>query len=398
MNFSIRPLIRRAIGIAFLGFLATANADQPGAFKTLSSFDNTHGSGPAAPLLEGSDGHLYGTTLVGGAAGAGTVFRMNPSGKVTVLHSFVQDGHDGVQPLAALMYDRDGNLYGTTPLGGDFFSGTIFKISRRGDYSVVHSFAGGALDGSQSSAPLVQTEDGNFFGTTIFGGAYNQGVVFKMTPAGVVTVLHSFSGADGTFPQWGITLSRDGAFYGTTVRGGDFDCGLAYRISRSGEFTAIYSFSPGISGAAPSALIQASDGAFYGTTPQGGPSTGGTAFRLSAAGEITVLHGFSQGAPEGDSPNGLVQASDGNFYGTNANFGSDLLGTVFRMTPSGTVTVVHRFSPGGSRSPDDGALPLATPIQTRNGAMFGTTSQGGVPGVTPGDGTVYRFSPGRSID
>ncbi len=365
-------------------------------YETLLSFDTTTGTTPSSELVQGQEKHFYGTTQMGGAYSVGTVFRMGANGQATVLHSFIQNGQDGFLPAAGLILSRDGDLYGTTPLGGAYFSGTVFRISRKGVYSVVHSFQGGPTDGNQSYAPLVQTEDGRLFGTTSFGGANDMGCVFQLTRQGVFSIVHSFDGTDGTFPQYGLTLARDGSLYGTTVRGGDSNSGTIYRIDRHGAFSVLYSFEPAITGASPTRLIQARNGHFYGVATMGGtPASpgvfgGGTVFRMTASGSVTVLHTFTQGAAEGDYPTGIVQARDGNFYGANANFGGNQLGTLFRMTPSGALTVIHAFSPGSARYPNDGAQPLAPPIEASNGNLYGTTTVGGMSGIVPGYGTVYR--------
>ena len=365
-------------------------------YETVLSLDVTTGTTPSSELVQGREKHFYGTTQMGGAYSAGTVFRMSAQGRATVLHSFIQNGQDGIQPAAGLILTRDGDLYGTTPLGGAYFSGTVFRITRKGVYSVVHSFQGGPTDGNQSYAPLVQTEDGRLFGTTAFGGVNDMGCVFQLTPAGVFTIVHSFDGMDGTFPQYGLTLARDGSLYGTTVRGGDSNAGTIYRIDRYGVFSVLYSFEPAITGASPTRLIQARNGHFYGVATMGGtpPSPGvfggGTVFRMTASGSVTVLHTFTQGAAEGDYPVGVVQARDGHFYGTTASFGGDQKGTLFRMTPAGVVTVIHAFSPGSAHYPNDGAQPLAPPIEASNGNLYGTTTVGGMSGIVPGYGTVYR--------
>lgn len=362
-------------------------------YSTRFSFDVAKGSMPGAPLLQAQDGDLYGTTQSGGMNNVGVLFRMKPNGQVTVLHTFVQDGADGYLPAAGLMQDDNGDIWGTTSGGGTLFSGTVFRWSKQGAYSVVHSFDGGAGFGF-SSAPLVQGRDGKLYGTASFGGDFAQGCIFRMSKSGSYSVIHSLSGAEGNIPQYGLVRADDGNFYGTTVRGGDGDCGTVFRISQSGAFARIYSFEAGTTGAAPTLLIQARNGKLYGAAAMGGPSSGGTLFSLSTSGAITVLHAFTPGTAEGDYPTGLIEADDGNFYGTNANFFSDQLGAVFRMKPNGKVKVLHRFAPGSAAFPDDGAQPLAPPTQVKNGALFGTASLGGMSGIAPGYGTIYRIKGG----
>ena len=384
--------------VAGLSFGAAALADPPSSdsrhveYSKRFSFDIVKGSGPTAPLLQADDGFFYGTTQNGGANGAGVLFRMTPAGRITVIHSFVQDGVDGVQPVAPLTQDDDGNIWGTTTLGGTLFSGTVFRLSRKGVYSVVHSFEGGATGCNQSYAPVVEAHDGRtLYGTTAFGGAFGLGCVFRLHKDGAFAVVHSFSDAEGKFPQWGLTRVGEGTFVGTTVGGGDDGSGTVYRITANGEFTRLYSFEPGLTGAAPSILIKARN-RLYGAAAQGGASSGGTIFSLSLDGShVTVLHAFGGVAGEGDSPTGLTEGDDGFFYGSNANFASDQLGNVFRMTPAGVVTVLHRFSPGSTAFPDDGAQPQSPPAKAGRGVLYGTTFAGGISGVTPAYGTIYRL-------
>ena len=356
------------------------------------SFDLAKGSGPTSQLLMADDGNLYGTTQNGGAYNTGVLFKMTREGRVTVLHSFIQDGTDGFQPIGALMQDRAGGIWGTTSFGGAFYSGTIFHLSRKGDYSVVHAFEGGATGCSQSYAPLVEGPEGSVLGTTAFGGDVGQGCIFQLSKAGAFSVLHSLSGTEGKFPQWGLTRVGHHTYVGTTVQGGDANGGTVFRITTSGEFARLYSFEPGVSGVAPSILILARDKRLYGAAAQGGPSSGGTIFSMSLAGDVTVLHAFGSVAGEGDSPTGLTEGEDGAFYGSNANFGSDQLGNVFRMTAAGAVTVLHRFSPGSAAFPDDGAQPMAPPALAGRRSLYGTTFGGGMSGITPGYGTIYRLS------
>lgn len=364
----------------------------PGAYRTVAFFDDASGTGPAAPLLLAKDGHLYGTTQYGGSGGGGTLFRMSATGKITVLHTFVQDGRDGFQPTAGVVQDRAGNLYGTTSLGGTGYAGTVYKLTPKGVYTVLHSFQGGVLDGFGASGALAFGADGNLYGAATAGCAYGQGCIFRITVTGTVTIVHSFSGPDGSIPQWGLIAARDGNFYGTTNLGGSNNSGTVFRLTPSGVLTTIHSFEPMRTGAIPSsALIQARDGNLYGTTNSGGASTGGTLFKVSADGVVTAVHSFVQGAPGGDTPVGLVQGSNGALYGTTANFGSDQLGTIFRLSPSGQLKTLHKFSPRSWLFHFDGAQPLAPPIALPGGILFGTTSHGGAYGASPGYGTVYRL-------
>ena len=199
---------------------------------------------------------------------------------LTTLYSFA--GSDGALPEAGLVRGSDGNFYGTTYFGGTNGDGTVFKITPSGTLTTLYSFAGS--DGVDPVAGLVQGIDGNFYGTTYQGGANGEGAVFKITPSGTLTTLYGFAGSDGEFPYAGLVQGSDGNFYGTTVFGGadclDLGCGTVFQITPSGTLTTLYNFA-GSDGVAPYAgLVQGSDGNFYGTTQQGGANNVGTVFRL----------------------------------------------------------------------------------------------------------------------
>ena len=280
-------------------------APTPGnaALVTLQRFDLTDGANPRAGLVQASNGNFYGTTRAGGASGYGTVFEITPSDELTTLFNF--DGTDGGQPFAGLVQASNGRLYGTTYVGGANDGGTIFEITPGGALTTLYSFCHqtGCPDGAIPAAGLVQAKNGDLYGTAAAGGATNQGTVFKITPSGALTELYSFCHQR--------------------------DCP---------------------DGAKPyAALIQASDGNFYGTTSYGGSSGAGTVFRITPGGALTTLHSFCSqiGCTDGLYPfAGLIQASDGNLYGTTSGEGDDSLhGTVFKITPSGTLTTLYSFAP-----------------------------------------------------
>jgi len=338
-------------------------------------------------LIQASDGNFYGTTSGGGAIGVGTVFKMDASGAVTTLHSFT--GNDGVRPLAGLVQGSDGNFYGTTTFGGGSGLGTVFKITPSGTLTTLHSFTGS--DGaSPQFGRWIQASDGNFYGTTIQGGEHKLGTVFKITPSGTFTTLHSFAGSDGSYPSAGLIRGSDGNFYGTAALGGASGVGTVFKMDSSGTLTTLHSFA-GSDGSYPQAeLIEGSDGSFYGTTPSGGVANNalnrGTVFKITPAGVFTSLHSFAQ--IDGTFPSaGLIQASDGNFYGTTNQGGTGSVGTVFKMDSSGTVTSLHSFA--GS----DGANPSASLIQASDGNFYGTTSTGGA----ENDGTVFKMNSSGAV-
>ena len=366
---------------------------------------STDGDTPNAALILGSDGYFYGTTSFGGTGDSGSLFKINLTGTETVVYSF-NTGSEGQRPLG-LIQGGDGNFYGTTRDGGTSNLGTVFEITSTGVETVLHSFVGGATDGGFPAATLTRGSDGNFYGTTLYGGTNGHGTVFEITPAGVETVLYSFAGnnTDGNLPNTLIPGS-DGNFYGTTSGGGSKDEGTVFRITPAGVETVLYSFSGGTTdgGDPRAALIQGSDGNLYGTTSDGGTNGFGTVFRITPAGVETVLHSFTGSPTDGRIPSGgaLVLGSDGNFYGTTSFGGTGDYGTVFKITPGGAETVLYSFAGGTA----DGSGPNTGLIQGNDGNFYGTTDTGGIGGDArancsvspasfgcPGNGTLFRITP-----
>jgi uncharacterized repeat protein (TIGR03803 family) len=421
--------LRRRLGILSLlycGVAVSLMAQDSPTFTLLHSFDNTDGASPFAPVVQGADGNLYGTTAWGGSGTAefceyecGTVFKITTGGTFTSLHDFcAQNCNDGGWPYAGLIQPADGSLYGATFVVGVNGYGTLFKIAPGGILTTLQTF-----DSTDGSGPwaLVQASDGNFYGTTAWGGAHSGpvcgsagggcGTVFKMTPSGHLTTLYNFcsqSGcADGAEP-YGLIQGSDGNFYGTTNYGGTYNgcdseytygCGTVFRITPEGTLTTLYSFCTQAGcadGAYPrSALLQAADGNFYGTTNIGGVNSGGTVFKITVKGALTTFHTF-MGPTEGGAPTApLIQATDGNFYGTTSGGGADGdgAGTVFRITPGGTLTVLYTFSRQNSYA--DGYQPQAALFQDTNGTFYGTTEGGGTNNCNGiGCGTVFSLSVG----
>jgi uncharacterized repeat protein (TIGR03803 family) len=334
---------------------------------------------PYHTLIQGSDGDFYGTTLAGGAGNAGTIFKVTPSGTETLFYSFASI------PYSGLLQSSDGNIYGTTASGGTSGRGTVFKITPSGSETVLFSFPAGS---SEPYTGLVQGSDGNFYGTTGANGTSDDGTVFKITPSGTETVLHAFakSGTDGQIPYAGLIQGSDGNFYGTTYFGGANGFGTVFKVTPSGTETVLYSFAGGSDGEHPyGGVTQGIDGNFYGTTYQGGSGGYGTVFKVTPSGIESVLYTFAGGSGDGAYPEaGLIQGSDGNFYGSTLQGGADGLGTVFELTPSGTETILHAFAGGSS----DGANPGANLVQGSDGNLYGTTGAGG-PG---GHGTFFKVT------
>ena len=376
--------MRRLI-VIFLFCAAAAIASPAQTLTTLVDFGVQTGVNPESNLIQGTDGNFYGTIKFGGDNGSGTVFQITPEGALTILHSF--DFTDGAYPTAGLVQAKDGSFYGTAEYGGANIYGTFFKITPEDVFTKLHDF--NYLEGSFPYAGVVQATDGNFYGTTLLGGADDAGAVFKITPEGVLTTLHSFYylGADGNEPYAALVQATDGSFYGTTYFGGTNDDGTVFKITPGGVLTTLHSFK-GADGAYPYAgLVQASDGNFYGTTEDGGADDIGTVFKITPGGVLTALHSF-QGADGSYPQAGLVQASDGNFYGTTLNGGAGLdAGTIFKITPEGTLRTLYSFC--SQTDCADGRAPNAV-VQATDGNFYGTTFGGG-----PADwGTAFRLDTG----
>jgi uncharacterized repeat protein (TIGR03803 family) len=333
--------------------------------------------------VQGSDGNFYGTTGYGGTNNDGTVFRVSPSGSYTSLHSFIGRPSDGATPYAGPVQGRDGNFYGTTQEGGASGDGTVFRIGPGGTYTTLYSFVGSPTDGASPYAGLVQGPDGNFYGTTGYGGTKGHGTVFRISPGGTIKVLYSFAGSptDGGAPN-GLVQGSDGNFYGTTSEGGTstncvFGCGTVFRINPSGTYANLYSFT----GYPFDGLVQGSDGNFYGTTYEGGTHNLGTVFRISPGGTYSNLYSFVGSPTDGANPTaGLVQGSDGNFYGTTGYGGTRGNGTVFRISPDGGCSNLYSFV--------GMAAPYAGLVQGPDGNFYGTTQAGG----TTDNGTVFKLT------
>jgi len=316
----------------------------------------------------------------------------SPAQVLTTLYSF--SGGDGANPVAGLLQGSDGNFYGTTRNGGAGY-GTVFGMYPNGS---LETFSFDGSDGAFPYAGVIESSDGGgLYGTTYDGGAYNQGTVFGSGSWPLYSFCSQANCADGANPN-GLLQASDGNFYGTTDWGGTYrtcngfgsGCGTVFQLTPNGTLTTLHSFNYN-DGAQPNGLIQASDGNFYGVTANGGGNNGdGTIFKITPDGTLTPLHGFSGG--DGEGPNGLVQARDGNFYGT-AWYGGAYrncflaCGTVFRMTPNGSLTVLHSFN--GS----DGAYPASTVIQGSDGNFYGTTSTGGANRV----GTIFKITPNGTL-
>jgi uncharacterized repeat protein (TIGR03803 family) len=340
-----------------------------------------------------------------------------PAQTFTTLHSF--NGTDGSTPNGGMLQATNGNLYGTAETGGAYGMGTVFKINTNGTLTTIYSFCPGGgvcTDGEFPEAGLVQGTNGNFYGTTYDGGAPGActspngcGTVFKITPSGTLTTLHSFcsqSGCpDGENPSAGLIQGANGNFYGTMAYGGTYAQGTVFKITPGGVLTTLYSFCPGgypcTDGANPFAgLVQGTNGDFYGTTNVGGAHGYGSVFKITPSGVLTTLYSFCAqgGCTDGAQPSaGLIQATNGRFYGTTQSGGDDTncdggCGTIFKITPSGVLTTLYSFCPQSGCA--DGENPFAGLVQGTNGTFYGTTRYGG---ANNNNGTIFKITPSGTL-
>ena len=412
---------------------ATAIVSSAQTLTTLFSFNGTNGSSPQS-VVQSADGNFYGVTYSGGPHNnAGTIFKITPSGTLTTIYNFCSQSNctDGENPAGQLLQARDGNLYGTTFAGGANCiaensamtgCGTVFKITTGGQFTSLYSFCSVVVealcaDGIAPYAGLIQGIDGNLYGTATAGGdtagdncfpCNGGGTVFKITTAGELTTIFQFCNStnsagyclDGDTPYGGLLQTADGAFYGTLYDGGtgiDNNGGVVYKLTSSGQFTVLHDFCSSYScrdGAYPfDSLIRGKDGNFYGMTRNGGyggAPGGGTVFRITPAGVLTTLHRF-HGKDGIDPYAALIQGTDGNLYGTDSSGGpytntGNASGTVFKVTTTGDESTVYTFC--SLTNCTDGYMPIGGLVQGKDGNFYGTTSGGG----TYFDGTVFRIS------
>jgi uncharacterized repeat protein (TIGR03803 family) len=367
-------------------------------FTTLVSFNGTNGANPAANLVQGPNGNFYGTAPNGGANSNGTVFEISPDGSFfTNFYNFT-GGSNGAGPVGPLILGAGGNFYGTTYGGGVSNWGTIFRLSTNGAFISLGMLSG--TNGANPIVGLVQGADGSLYGAAKYGGPYTNttqggngyGTIFRLSTNGALTTPVLFADTNGANPA-ALVLGNDGNFYGTTAWGGNVSAfklgfGTIFRLSPDGTFTNLYIFTGGANdGGFPYAnLIQGSDGNFYGTAFNGGKYSGGDVFRFSPDGQFTNIYSFTGGSDGAWPYSALVQGSDGNFYGTTYKYGNYSVGTLFEITTNGNLTPLISFS--GTNGPSLGANPQGSLVQGTDGNFYGTTYDGG----TYNDGTVFRLS------
>jgi uncharacterized repeat protein (TIGR03803 family) len=352
-------------------------------------------------LLQDAAGNLYGTTSPylpeHGKFNYGELYKVSKSGKLTTLHSF--NGSDGNGPYAPMFMDTKGNLYGDTGDGGAYGEGVVYKLSKHAKLTVLHSFT--ESEGSVPQSGIFMDAMGNIYGTTDFGGSYDFGVVWKLSKSGTFTVLYNFTGgADGSFPLAGVTMDAKGNLYGTASAGGssacEFGCGTVWKLSKSGTLTVLHSFAGGTKDGCDPASTPTMDkqGNLYGTTDTD-PETcssldAGIVWKVSQNGKETVLHKFAAGS----YPDCCVSLdAKGNLYGLTLAGGAHGGGTVFEITSNGKLTTLHNFC--SLQNCEDGLAPLGFLILDAEGNLYGTTSAGGSgrsPNCDNGCGTVWKLT------
>jgi uncharacterized repeat protein (TIGR03803 family) len=383
-------------------------------YNANTASNHPDGSSPVAELIQGADGNYYTTTTAGGSGacavtgaserpGCGTIVKITPAGVLRVFYSFPYDATtnaapNGIDPAAGLLQGPDGNFYGVSSLGGStaagcqiddiFGCGTIFKISPHGTFTLLHSFCGGtgcnggAMDGAIPLGRLVY-DNGYYYGTTqqgsYYDGVYNSGTIFRISPAGAYEIVHNFTGCcgtgDGENPAAGLTLASNGELYGTTRWGGTGNNGSIFKMNSAGTVTILHSFVENDpNGSQPlGALIQASDGNLYGTCYASGAGANGTVFRISMAGAFEKIYDFVGGTGNVGylTHAGVIQASDGNLYGTAVGGGGDDLGSIYQLTLGGVATLE------GSFTADTGWSPVGALVQGSDGRLYVTTENDG---------------------
>lgn len=379
--------------VSMFWFVAVAATAQT--YVPLYTYPNTssNSTGVAAPALfsQGPDGELYSTIQTNGTYNSGSVYKMTTSGGYSLVYSFCAEGGHclvtGTDPWGGVTLGTDGNLYGTTLSGGACNGGvgTIFKVTPAGAWSKLWDFTttvacdghSGLLDEGAPYYPPFQATDGNFYGVDegVYAGTY--GVFYKITTKGKLTA-YPFNYSDGAIPNL-PTQGSDGNFYGTTQGGGDptCKCGVVYKATAGGKITALHTFKGyPTDGTRPiGVLVQGSDGDFWGTTYDGGANNEGTIFKISASGTYTMVYSFDDVSPTflGQLPvAGLTLGSDGNLYGVTERGGATGYGTIFQVTSAGDVTFLHSFC--SVTGCTDGIVPETPLVQHTNGKFYGTAS------------------------
>ncbi len=360
---------------------ATSNAGARDVFyEVVHDFTGASGQGSGAKVTTLKNGDMYGTTDFGGAHGQGVVFKVTSDGTESVLYSFT-GGSDGGEPDGGVIVHNNGVIYGTAGSGGSGGNGTLFRIKSDGSYHVLHAFS--STDGSFLRGNLVETDDGGLVGTALFGGANGDGTVYKYAKDGTFTVLHAFNGTDGEFPEHGVAKDKDGNLYGVTAFGGTSDEGTVFKVTPDGTFSTVYNFTGGADGGFLYGTVDVDDdGNIYGSTGDGGANGHGTVFKLTPGGSLTTLYSFTGGTDGGD-PEGDMLVAGTKLYSTASEGGdpSCQCGGVYSLNMSGHERMLHAFTGTDGSGYSAG-------LTAKNGLLYGTTASGGA----HSDGVVFRMA------
>ncbi|HEX4086522.1 MAG TPA: choice-of-anchor tandem repeat GloVer-containing protein [Chthoniobacteraceae bacterium] len=376
------------INVTFSG-TAAGESGNPQPFTTVYPFSGgADGGNPQAGVITGTDGDLYGSTESGGIGGYGTLYKLTTSGSLTTLYTF-SGGADGANPYGQLLSGTSGQFFGTAEAGGSGY-GTVFEIGASGSFQTLYTFTGGA-DGGNPYSGLVTGSDGALYGATTTSGS-GYGTIYRIGASGSESTVYTFgNGSDGGTPRSQLFLGNDGGLVGTTLTGGTAGAGTVFEVvtttgslGTTGSLTTLYSFTGGNDGGEPyGGVIQAANGNFYGTTETDGTYGYGTVYELTSSGTLSTLYSFTGGADGGNPYAGLVQGLDGALYGVTLTGGTGNDGTVFSISSSGSFTTLYTFT-----GQNDGASPYAPLASGSTGLLFGAASTGG----TNSQGTVYQVS------
>ncbi len=389
------------VAITFTSLTLSGAAQSVTFYDLTGSFGGT-GWEPYSTVTQATDGNFYGTAS-GGVGFDGNIFRMTPSGDISNVFTFACIHFNcpyGASPTTAPIMNTDGNLYG---IGGS----TFYRLTLSGSLKVLYTF-GKSGDWTVPN-DIILGNDGNFYGTTQYGGTTTNGSIFKITPAGQYTDLYSFcpqtSCSDGGSPLYPPVLGDDGNLYGTTLSGGAYSDGVIYQLTPAGQYTVLHNFCSNVNapcpdGSSPATIAKDADGNFVGTTIEGGANEYGVVFKITPSGQYSVLYNFSKSAGVFGWPGSqLILASDGNFYGMLDGGGSGswdgkTRGAIYRVSPNGDFTPLQGFCQCG---PQKGFNPIGGLFQGTDGNLYGTTAMGGLGPYTNEDwgyGTVFQYTSG----
>lgn len=395
------PALRALNFTAILLLLAGAAVSAPAqTVTTVFDFTNSNGTAtlPVGPMAQGRDGNYYGVTQ---GPSVGVIYKVSASGTFTLVHTLASDASEG-QSCNGLVLGTDGNFYGTCEHGGNNSNstGTFFKVTPTGTLTVLHSFDGtfsGTTDGCYPLGLPVQASDGNFYGTTFECGVNDAGIIYKITPAGVFSVVHAFAfgSVDGNQPEGALIQGSDGNLWGTLSFGGANNGGAVFKSTLTGTESLVFSF-----GACPSTttgcnplagLVQGTDGNYYGTAEEGGANNQGVAFKVTSKGTYTLLHSFNSTTDNGGYPQlPLALGTDGNFYGiaTDCIGGGCSPADLFEITSKGVFTDFFNFPVLGG---NNNSVPLSPLLLSTTGTFYASTEEGG-----SGLGSFYSLANGQN--